>query len=1052
MKKGVINKIFLCLTFLFLIGVVSAWSVDITKLNNNAPTNYYNAKVTKFSYQLTGINCDNVTGVWYTLNNGVTNSSAGCSSSEITLPGLNSNEGANDWKIYASDDATTTNSDSLSFWVDSIYPILNYVIPSTNLVYTNLDILSFQFFLDESNKGFYWGLPDKYFSFNILNKYGVNFYSNVLGIDVNNNSEQDSVTLVGGNKYEGDYTYIAYAKDIYPDGNVIREINKTGVIIRDITAPVLTLNGADPITLEALSDSYIEFGATATDNLDPLINSNIIIDSSAVDTTTLGTYTVTYDVQDQAGNPATQITRTVNVVDTTAPIITLVGSDPINIEVFTPYVDSGATALDNYDGDITGNIVTANPVNTNPLGTYIVTYDVMDSSGNPATQITRTVNVVDTIVPTISIFIPTNNTFTKDSSQDVNFTVADITLNTCWYSNDTYTANTTLANCNTNITTIAWSEGQHNVTIWVNDSANNVNSSQVTFTIDTTLPAITNFQVLPNVSISQFNPMDVSADISDINLDYVDIMLLDSNNLMTPSDQLLFYININESGFNGNYNLNWPANYFKITDGITSEPVGVIDADTFPGEYIVLGYFQENPAASVEECMLLFDDASYDLTLTTCSVPIIPGTSKFTVASMKFTNGMGFPPVEVNGSEFTLYDLSNPALNPKLESALAPTGDYTVILRTEDLAENENAEILNISVDNTAPTLTDYLIEVQGLIPTTNNIVYISPQNSLNLQDGLNLNITANEIVDWTIRIQKSDGSLATSSQWTDADEINIIKPSNCFWNGTATQCSGGANLIEGTYTINVTLIDKAGNSFADLSKQIIIDNTLPILSNIQSTNIGTSSATITWTTNENANSSVYYGTTILTTSNLNSATFETAHSISLSSLSASTLYYFNVSSCDAGGNCNTSIQYSFTTSAISDGGTGSGGGSSGGSGGGSSATYYACSKWSDWSACKDAKQTRTCLEKITTTFLKGVIESKFNATETQTCTASALTPLSNTNTETEKTNIAPVELTEKTQTFVGRITGGITGAATGFTKSKGGKVSLIVVGILALM
>ena len=120
MKKGVSKVLFLCLTFLFLIGVVSAWSVDITKLNNNVPTNYYNAKVTKFSYQLTGINCDNVTGVWYTLNNGTTNSSAGCSSSEITLPGLNSNEGANDWTIYASDDAATTNSDSLSFWVDTV--------------------------------------------------------------------------------------------------------------------------------------------------------------------------------------------------------------------------------------------------------------------------------------------------------------------------------------------------------------------------------------------------------------------------------------------------------------------------------------------------------------------------------------------------------------------------------------------------------------------------------------------------------------------------------------------------------------------------------------------------------------------------------------------------------------------------------------------------------------------------------------------------------------------------------------------------------------------
>ena len=73
------------------------------------------------------------------------------------------------------------------------------------------------------------------------------------------------------------------------------------------------------------------------------------------------------------------------------------------------------------------------------------------------------------------------------------------------------------------------------------------------------------------------------------------------------------------------------------------------------------------------------------------------------------------------------------------------------------------------------------------------------------------------------------------------------------------------------------------------------IDNTLPTLSSISSS-VSSSSATIIWTTNENANSNVSYGTTNLTISNTGSATYESSHSISLSSLSASTLYYFNVS------------------------------------------------------------------------------------------------------------------------------------------------------------
>src|SRR3989344_697272 len=486
MQKEGVKICLILLGLILLVGAVSAWSVDITKLNNNAPTNYYSAKVTKFSYQLTGINCDNVTGVWYTLNNGTTNSSAGCSLSEITLPGLNSAEGINDWTIYTSDDAGTINSDSLSFWVDSISPILNYVIPSANLAYTNLDTLSFQFWLNETNKRDYHPGPQFVpFSLFLYDPYSFLFSSPSLtnlssGDEIF--SEIKNEIIPGGNLYEGSYKYIVYSSDIYPSGSTIREINISGTIIRDVTAPALTLNGGDPITLEALSDPYIEFGATATDNLDPLINSNIVIDSSDVDTTTLGTYIVTYDVQDQAGNVATQITRTVNVVDTTAPIITLIGSDPINIEVFTPYGDSGATVLDNYDGDITGNIITVNPVDTNIIGTYFVTYNVMDSSGNPATQITRTVNVVDTTAPIITLVGNTIETIEAGISYiDAGATALDN------YDGDITGNIITVNPVDTNII------GTYFVTYNVMDSSGNP-ATQITRTVnvvDTTAPIIT---------------------------------------------------------------------------------------------------------------------------------------------------------------------------------------------------------------------------------------------------------------------------------------------------------------------------------------------------------------------------------------------------------------------------------------------------------------------------------------------------------------------------------------------------------------------------------
>ena len=159
----------------------------------------------------------------------------------------------------------------------------------------------------------------------------------------------------------------------------------------DSLAPVITLLGDDPVTIE-VGSTYTDAGATATDNYDGDISANIVV-SGIVDTATLGSYTLSYDVSDSSSNPATSVTRTVNVVDTTAPVITLLGDDPVTIEVGSTYIDAGATATDNYDGDISANIVVSGTVDTATLGSYTLSYDVSDSSGNLAETITRTIIV-----------------------------------------------------------------------------------------------------------------------------------------------------------------------------------------------------------------------------------------------------------------------------------------------------------------------------------------------------------------------------------------------------------------------------------------------------------------------------------------------------------------------------------------------------------------------------------------------------------------------------------------------------------------------------------
>ncbi|WP_019388073.1 immunoglobulin-like domain-containing protein, partial [Algibacter luteus] len=203
-------------------------------------------------------------------------------------------------------------------------------------------------------------------------------------------------------------------------GNPATQVVRTVNVIPDTTAPVITLNGSSTIDLN-VGANYTEQGATATDDLDGDITASIVIAGDVVDTNTAGTYLVTYDVSDAAGNPATQVVRTVNVIpDTTAPVITLNGSSTIDLNVGANYTEQGATATDDLDGDITSSIVIAGDVvDTNTAGTYLVTYDVSDAAGNPATQVVRTVNVIpDTTAPVITL----NGASTIDLNVGANYT------------------------------------------------------------------------------------------------------------------------------------------------------------------------------------------------------------------------------------------------------------------------------------------------------------------------------------------------------------------------------------------------------------------------------------------------------------------------------------------------------------------------------------------------------------------------------------------------------------------------------------------------------
>ncbi|MBW1295102.1 DUF5011 domain-containing protein [Aquimarina litoralis] len=180
-------------------------------------------------------------------------------------------------------------------------------------------------------------------------------------------------------------------------GNQDSAVRTVNVVSDD--PPVITIVGDNPLEI-SFGATFTDPGATATDDIDGDITDQIQVTGS-VDVNTIGSYTLVYSVTDSSNNTV-EVTRTVNVIDNTSPVIELVGSNPFNVNISTAFNDPGATATDNVDGDLTADITVSGSVDVDTPGDYVLTYSVTDSSNNTATT-TRTVRVIDNIAPVITL-------------------------------------------------------------------------------------------------------------------------------------------------------------------------------------------------------------------------------------------------------------------------------------------------------------------------------------------------------------------------------------------------------------------------------------------------------------------------------------------------------------------------------------------------------------------------------------------------------------------------------------------------------------------------
>ena len=156
---------------------------------------------------------------------------------------------------------------------------------------------------------------------------------------------------------------------------------------------VLELVGEQNITVE-YGNTYEDAGANA------FLRGNLflkkgkpiaeVLQTNDFDSTKLGSYTYTYTAK--ALGKTNELKRTVTIVDTKKPEITLLGEAEISLYKGEKFEDAGAKASDNYNGDITASIKTEGTVDTDTVGEYTLTYTVNDQSNNSA-SVTRKVTV-----------------------------------------------------------------------------------------------------------------------------------------------------------------------------------------------------------------------------------------------------------------------------------------------------------------------------------------------------------------------------------------------------------------------------------------------------------------------------------------------------------------------------------------------------------------------------------------------------------------------------------------------------------------------------------
>ncbi|WP_299605434.1 immunoglobulin-like domain-containing protein [uncultured Aquimarina sp.] len=581
-------------------------------------------------------------------------------------------------------------------------------------------------------------------------------------------------------------------------GNDAVEVTRE-VTVSDTTIPVISLTGDAAMTVEA-GTTYSDAGATAFDSFDGDITADIVT-VNPVNTAVPGVYTITYNVSDTAGNNAVEVTREVTVSDTTIPVITITGDTAMTVEAGTTYSDSGATASDSFDGDITADIITINPVNTAIPGVYTVTYNVSDAAGNDAVEVTREVTVSDTTIPIIML--------TGDAAMTVEAgtTYSDAGATAFDSLDGDITAKIVGVNpVNTNI------PGVYTITYNVNDAAGN-NAIQVTREVtvsDTTIPMISltggaTITVEAGTTYSDAGATAFDSLDGDIT---ADIVTVNPVNTTIPG---VYTVTYNVSDAAGN-------NAIQVTREVTisDTTIPMISLTGDAAMTVEAGTTYSDTGATA------FDSFDGDITAAIVTVnPVntaIPGvyTITYNVSDVTGNNA-----VEVT-REVTVVDTTIPVITrlgaTTVTVEIGTTYSDAGATAFDSLDGDITAKIVTVNPVNTA---------IPGVYTITYNVSDTAGNNAVEVTREVTVVNTALPVI---ALIGDANVTVEAGTTYTDAGAT-----ANDATDGDITAAIVTVNPVDttvpGVYTITYNVTNSAGNSATEVSREVtVVDTTLPII------------------------------------------------------------------------------------------------------------------------------------------------------------------------------------------------------------------------------